>query len=253
MKFLILIFIWKDNADLILIRKRAFCILSCLVKPSKFPQRKRIRRNLIFLQKFMNQKVRKILAAQIIISRNGAHLQNILKQLQNRHIKCAPAQIKHQKTRICPLLIQTIGNCRRSRLTDNTFYFQPRKLSGTLCRLPALIIKICRHADNRFRNLFLQIRLRVLLERTQHKRRKLLRIICMVPKHVLFVRSHKTLKDVCRPVRMQQTILLCRFPHGNHSLFVYTNHRWRQWLPKTVRNNFCPFITVIGAKTVCCS
>jgi len=81
MKLFILILIRKDNTDLILIRKRTLCILSRLVKPSEFPQRKRIRLNLIFLQKFVDQKVRKILTAQIIVSRNGAHLQNIFKQL----------------------------------------------------------------------------------------------------------------------------------------------------------------------------
>ena len=53
----------------------------------------------------LDQQLREILAAQIIVPGHCPDFQNILKKFQNRHIKGSAAQVKNQEFCIFLLLV----------------------------------------------------------------------------------------------------------------------------------------------------
>ena len=89
--------------------------------------------------------------------------------VEDRNIEGAAAEVVDRHGLI-GFLVQTVGERRRRRLVDDAEHFQPRDLAGVLGRLTLRVVEVRGHGDDRLRDLFAQIRLRVGLQLLQDHR-----------------------------------------------------------------------------------
>ena len=71
-----------------------------------------------------------------------------LGDFDNRDIECATTQIVNSDRGVTCLLIHTVGQCRCSRLIDNSLNFQTGNLACILGRLTLGIVEVGRHGNH---------------------------------------------------------------------------------------------------------
>ena len=98
----------------------------------------------------------KVLTAQVGVAVGGAHFENALVQFENRNIESTTAEIEYRNTLVA-LVVQSIGQCSRGRLVDNSENFQTGNATCVLCCLALGVIEIGGHRDNGFVDGFSEI------------------------------------------------------------------------------------------------
>ena len=68
----------------------------------------------------VDQHVVEVVAAQMRVAVGRLHLEDAVAQFQNRNIERTAAQVVNGDLHVGALLVQTVGQCRRRRLVDDT-------------------------------------------------------------------------------------------------------------------------------------
>ena len=198
-----------------------------------------------------------IIAAQMRIAVGRLHLDDAFANFQNRNIERAAAEVVHGNGLVL-LLVQPIGQRRRSRLIHNALDVETRNLAGVFCRLPLRVVEVRRHGDDRLGHTLAQVVLRRLLQLLQDHRRNLRRRVLLalrnhrdvvalgynlVRHHLQLVAnlvhpaSHKPLDGVNRVLRVGNRLTLGHLAHQPLSALRKRNNRWRRPATLFVRDH----------------
>jgi len=163
----------------------------------------------------------------------GFYFDHAFADFQNRDIECAAAEVVYGDGFIL-FLVKPIGQCSCRRLVDDALYFETGNLAGVLRCLTLGVIKVGRHGDDRFGNLFAEIVFRCLLQLLQDHCRHLGRGVllalgqhCHVVTrlhhfvrhhldffgHLVITATHESLDRVNRVLRVGDGLALCHLPH----------------------------------------
>ena len=109
------------------------------------------------------------------IPRGRLHLEDALFNREQRHVKCASAQVKNEDVLlIVALLVETICDCCRSRFVDDAQDVETRNRTRVLRRLALRVVEIGRNGHHRILHVLPQVGLRNLLHLHQNHRGNLL-------------------------------------------------------------------------------
>src|SRR5438067_6390223 len=114
-----------------------------------------------------------VVAAEMGIAIGRLDLEDALADLQHGHVIGAAAEVEDEDLLIL-LLVEAVGERRRSRLVDDADDVEAGDFAGVLGRLPLRVVEVGRHGDHRVGHLLAEVGFRVGLELLQDHRRDLL-------------------------------------------------------------------------------
>ena len=101
-----------------------------------------------------------VVTAKVCIAVGRFHFENAITDFEHGNVERAAAQIVY-----CDLLIflfvETVSERGRRRLIDNAQHLKACDLACILCRVALRVVEICRNGDDRLRNFFAELRLRI--------------------------------------------------------------------------------------------
>ncbi len=121
-----------------------------------------------------------VLAAEEGVAGGGAHLEDALRQLEDRDVEGAAPQVVDGDDLVVVAAVEAVGERRRRRLVEDAQHVEAGDLAGVLGRLALRIVEVGRDGDHRLADLLLQALLDELLDLAQDQRRDLLRAVLAV-------------------------------------------------------------------------
>ena len=119
-----------------------------------------------FVGEIVDEAHVEILAAEEGIAVRRLHLEHAVADLQNGNVESAAAEVIDGDGAGL-LLVETVGERRRSRLVDDAQHFEAGDLAGVLGRLALGVVEIGGNGDDRLLDLLAEIGLRGLLHLLQ--------------------------------------------------------------------------------------
>ena len=105
---------------------------------------------LIFL-KFVDdpsdQDLVDVVTAEVRIAIGRFDLDDSLANLEDRNVECTAAEVENGDDLVL-FLIESVCQRGRCRLVHDTKHFEPRDLSGVLCRLTLSVVKVSGHGND---------------------------------------------------------------------------------------------------------
>ena len=133
--------------------------------------------SLELVEEMLHQAVIDILATQVGIAARRLHFEHSILDLQNRNIEGTTTKVEHQNVLLFRrLVIETIGDGRRSRLVDDTQDIEPRDGPRIFRGLALLVVEVGWNGDDDVRDFCAQVVLGDLLHLGDDHRRNLLRV-----------------------------------------------------------------------------
>ena len=149
-----------------------------------------------------------VVAAQMVVTGGRQHLEDTVRDLEQRYIKGTAAEVKDHDLLIL-FLVHTVCQCGGGRLVDDTQNLQTGDLAGVLGRLTLCVGEVSRHRDDSLRHGRTEIRLGIRLHLLQNHSGNLLRRVALAVNGYLVVAAHLTLDGADRAVRVGDRLPLC--------------------------------------------
>ncbi len=121
-----------------------------------------------------------VVAAEVVVTRGGADLDDAVADLQQRHVEGAATEVEDQDALLLLALVQAVGQRGRGRLVDDAQHVQAGDLAGLLGGLALGVVEVGRHGDHRVGDVLTEVALGVALQLHQNASADLLRGVLLV-------------------------------------------------------------------------
>ncbi|EJZ09434.1 NAD-specific glutamate dehydrogenase [Mycolicibacterium vaccae ATCC 25954] len=149
-----------------------------------------------------------VVAAEVVVTGGGTHLDHALADLQQGHVERAAAEVEDQDGLLFLTLVEPVGQRGRGRLVDDAQHVEAGDLAGFLGGLTLRVVEVRRHGDDRVGDVLPQVALGVALELHQHARADLLRGVVLAVDFDGPVRTHVPLDRPDGPVDVGHRLVL---------------------------------------------
>ena len=149
-----------------------------------------------------------VIAAETVVARGGQHLEDAVRDLEDRDIERTAAEVKDHDL-LLGFLIHAVCQCGRGRLVDDTLDVQARDLARVLGCLALCVREVRGDGDDRLCDLRAEISLGVRLQLLQDHRRDFLWRVLLAVDLYLVGRAHFTLDAADRAVGVGDGLTLC--------------------------------------------
>ena len=121
-------------------------------------------RGLELVDEPLDDPVVPVVAAEVVVTRGGAHLDHTVADLQQRDVEGAAAEVEDQDGLFLAALVQPVGQRRGGGLIDDAQHIEPGDLAGFLGGLALGVIEVGGHGDDRVGDVLTEVALRVALQ-----------------------------------------------------------------------------------------
>ena len=156
-----------------------------------------------------------IVAAQPRVAVGGQHLENAVRNFQDRHIESTAAQVKDHNGLIF-FLVHAVSQRRGGRLVDNPLDIKAGDLACVLGGLPLCVREVSRHGDDGFGDRRAEISFRISLQLLQNHGRNLLRRVALAVDFHFIGAAHVPFDGADCPVGVGDGLALCNL--ADHAL-----------------------------------
>ena len=151
-----------------------------------------------------------VIAAEVRIAVRGLYFKRALRELEDRDIERAAAEVEYED-RLILVLVEAVGKCCSRRLVDDAQDIEACNLAGVLRRLALAVVEVRRDRDDGLRDRLTEVCLCIALELLQDHSRDLLRRVVLAVDRDLVVRvAHMALDGRDRAVRVRHSLALCQ-------------------------------------------
>ena len=126
----------------------------------------------------IHQRVVPVVAAEVRVAIGRLHLEDAVADFKHRDVERAAAEIIDGDFFVL-LLVEPVGKRRGGGFVDDAEHFEARDLAGVLGRGALRVVEIRGHRDDRLRDFFAQLRLRVGLQLREDHRADFRRAECL--------------------------------------------------------------------------
>ena len=114
-----------------------------------------------------------VVAAQVVVTRGGLHLEDAVADLQDGDVEGAAAEVEDEDGLVGRLLVEPVGERGRRRLVDDPLDVEAGDLAGVLGRLALVVVEVGRNGDHGRVDGLAELGLGVRLQLLQDHRRDL--------------------------------------------------------------------------------
>ena len=119
------------------------------------------------VQQVRSHALVEVVAAQMVVARRGQHLNDVVADLDDRHVERAAAQVVHHHL-LRRAVVQAVGESCSRGLVDDAEHFEARDLAGVLRGLALRVVEVRGHRDDGLRHRGAQLLLGVVLQLLQY-------------------------------------------------------------------------------------
>jgi len=167
------------------------------------------------LDEVVHDALVEVVAAQMVVARCGEHLDDARRDVEDRHVERAAAQVVDHDL-LGLLAVDAVGQRGRGGLVDDALHLEPRDLAGVLGRLALGVGEVGGHRDDGVGDGLAEIGLGVPLELLQDHRGDLLRGVLLVVDVDAEVGAHVALDGRDGAVAVRDGLALCHL--ADHAL-----------------------------------
>ena len=195
-----------------------------------------------FFRDVVDQALVEIIAAQMGIAAGRQYFEDAVADFHQRYIERAAAQVVHQNL-MRVALVQTVCQCGRGRLVDDTLYIQTRDTTRVLRRLTLRIGEVCRNGDDRIRHGFAQIAFGVRLQLLQDHRADFRRGVGTIVNVYLVIGAHAALDGNDGAFGVGNRLTLCHLTYQTFAVLCecYDGRRSARAFRVRDNNRFAAF------------
>ena len=96
----------------------------------------------------VDDRLVEVVAAEVVVTGGGLHLEDAVGDLEHRHVERAAAEVEDED-RLVGVLVETVGQRGRRRLVDDPLDVEAGDLAGVLGGLALVVVEVGRHGDDR--------------------------------------------------------------------------------------------------------
>ena len=118
-----------------------------------------------------------VIAAEVGVAARRLHLEDAVAEFEHRHVEGAATEVEHEDRLIFGLLVEAVGERRRSGLVDDAQHLEPCDRASFLCGGALCVVEVGRDGDHRLGDGVAQVLLGVALELHQRAGADLLGVV----------------------------------------------------------------------------
>jgi hypothetical protein len=142
------------------------------------------------------------------VAGRGLHLEDALADVEQRHVKCATAEVEDEDGLVGAFLVEAVGKRCRRRLVDDAQHLEAGDLSGLFRGRPLGVVEVGGDGDDRLGHGVTEVPLGVPLQLLQDAGRDLLGRVVLPVDVQLPVSAHVALHRPHRPVWIRDRLAL---------------------------------------------
>ena len=128
----------------------------------------------------VDDRLVEVVAAQVVVTRGGLHLEHAVADLEHRHVERAAAEVEHEdRLVLLGLLVEPVRERCRGGLVDDALYVEAGDLAGVLGGLALVVVEVRGHGDHRAVDRVAQVGLGVGLQLLEDHRADLRRRVLL--------------------------------------------------------------------------
>ena len=191
------------------------------------------------VQQVRSHALVEVVAAQMVVARRGQHLNDVVADLDDRHVERAAAQVVHHHL-LRRAVVQPVGQRGGRGLVDDAQHVETGDAPGVLRGLALRVVEVRGHRDDRLRHILAEERLRVAAQLAQYHGGQLLRRIGFAVHGGAPVAAHMALDRLDGAVGVHRRLAARDGSHQALALLRERDHARRGALPFRVRHDDGP-------------
>ena len=131
----------------------------------------------------VDDRLVEVVAAEVVVTVRGLHLEDALAELEDRHVERAAAEVEDEDRLVGAFLVEAVRECSGGRLVDDANDVEAGDLARVLRRLALCVVEVGRDGDDsvahRLAEIRLGVRLQLLEDHRADLRRRVLLAACL--------------------------------------------------------------------------
>lgn len=191
------------------------------------------------VQQVRSHALVEVVAAQMVVARRGQHLNDVVADLDDRHVERAAAQVVHHHL-LRRAVVQAVGESCSRGLVDDAQHVEACNAPGVLRGLALRIVEVRGHRDNRLRDILAKKRLGIAAQFAQDHGRQLLRRVGLAVDVGAPIAAHAALDRLDGAVGVHRRLAARDGSHQALAFLRKRDHAGRGALPFRVRHDNGP-------------